>query len=86
MVAVGSSEYFGRRNAVVHTTIPIIDPAAEVAVACVVIFGTATLESPHPVFFPVVVVTFHTGKNLVSRTLIHQWQIITILPPSPLAI
>lgn len=71
MVAVGSSEYLGRRNTVVHAAIPIIDPVAEVAVACVVISGATTLECPHPILFPIVMDTFHTSKNFVSWTLKH---------------
>ena len=86
VVAVGSSEYLrGGTDTVVHFTIPIIDPVGEVAVVRLVIFGTTTPEFPQPVFFPIVMDALHTSKNIVSRTLKHYWQVITILHPTPLA-
>ena len=70
MAAVGSSEYFGRWDTVIHCSIPIVDPLAEVAVVCVVIFGTTTAVCPLPVFCTIIMNTFHTSKNLVSWTII----------------
>ena len=65
-------------NSVVKVSMQVVDEASQFAVGGLMWKCSTASELPHTVFRTVVMYTFHSSDNLVSRTVEHNWRSVVI--------